>query len=269
MLEMLELTHYLGSEVRDAGKKHVGTLIDFAALLEDPYPIVSRIRVRVSRKSAVYLPSSIVDLDETGIRLRSGWKDDEVAYAGANSVHADELLLAEHILDAQIIDTDDKRVVRVGEVELEFDGDSLFVVGVEVGRAAILRRLGLRKLSSRVPRELVDWRDLHVVSGRGHALQLRTTAARMHRLGPSELAHLVSQLPLHHGADVLRAVDPKTAAGALGATHPDLRNRLIRELGPEEAPVTAHDAQAPSGAKASPIRRRFGKVLSVRRRAPS
>jgi hypothetical protein len=77
-------------------------------------------------------------------------------------------------------------------------------------------------------------------------------------------------LPLHQGAEVLRAVDPKIASGALGAAHPELRSRLIGELDADDAQVVSTDArQAHPETRASPIRRLFGRVLAVRRRAPS
>jgi hypothetical protein len=192
------------------------------------------------------------------------------ATSDPDGLHSDELLLAEHVLDTQIIDTNGKRVVRVGEIELAHEHDDLLVAGVEVGRAALARRLGLHRIAARISPEFLDWRDLHIASGRGHALQLRTPSARVHRLSASELEHVISRLPLGHAADVLRTVDPETAAGALGAVHPDLRSRLIGELDPKEPVVAqAGTRQARPATTPSPVKRWFGKVLSVRRRAPS
>jgi sporulation protein YlmC with PRC-barrel domain len=304
---MLELTEYLGADVIDADGVRIAKLIDLAARLDDPYPIVNRLKVKTPHRSVGYLPwTAVASLGDAGVQL-SVVAELEEAATGTDSLHADELLLAEHVLDTQIVDIHGKRVVRVGEVELALEGKDLLVVGVEVGRASLLRRLGLRRLSRRVQPELVDWRDLHVASGRGHTLQLRTTAARVHRLGASELGHLVSRLPLPRGADVLRTVRPEAAAGALGTAHPELGGRLVGELDPREAASILGEMHAEDAADAlrhmtaqqgaqvlaalpvqraeelrrlrarpaepvavpSPIRSRFRKVLSARRRAPS
>jgi sporulation protein YlmC with PRC-barrel domain len=305
---MLELTECLGVDVVDAHGARVGKLIDLAARLADPYPIVSRLRVRTARRSVRYVAWRMTaSFAATGAQLSVRTDELESADTGADSLCEDELLLAEHVLDTQIIDVKGKRVVRVGEVELAPEGENLLVVGVEVGRAAVLRRLGPGRFFGRAQSELVDWRDLHVASGRGHALQLHTTAARVHHLGASELALVVSRLPLTHGADVLRAVRPETAAGALGTAHPELRGRLIGELDPHEATsilgemhvadaagalrhMTAEQsarvlaalpmqhaeglrrllARPPEPvAEPTPVRGRFRRVLSARRRAPS
>jgi sporulation protein YlmC with PRC-barrel domain len=304
---MLELTDCLGADVVAADGMRIGKLIDLTARLEDPYPIVNRLRVRTAHRSVRYLAwTTVASLSGAGVQLSVVTEQDEAA-TGTDLLHPDELLLAEHVLDTQIVDVNGKRVVRVGEVELAPEEEDLLVVGVEVGRASLLRRLGLRRLSDRAQSELVDWRDLHVASGRGHALQLRTTAARVHRLGAGELADLVSRLPLARGADVLRTVRPEAAGGALGTTHPELGGRLVGELDPSEAAsilgemhtedvaqalrhMTAEQsgqvlaalpvqrekelrrllARPPEPVTApTPVRSRFRKVLSARRHAPS
>jgi sporulation protein YlmC with PRC-barrel domain len=305
---MLELTECLGTDVVDADGVRLGKLVDLAALLEHPYPMVSRLQVRTARRSVRYVPwRTVADLGVSGVQLTARAEELEGARAGADSLQTDELLLAEHVLDTQILDIGGKRVVRVGEVELAPEGNDLLVAGVEVGRASLFRRLGLRRYASRMQPELVDWRDLHIASGRGHALQLRTTGARVHHLGASELAQVVSRLPVAYGADVLRAVGPETAAEALGTAHPELGGRLVGELDPREAALIVAEMQAPNAtdalrhlpgeqseqvlaamptahsrtlrqllarparptARHSPVRDRFRKVLSARRRAPS
>jgi sporulation protein YlmC with PRC-barrel domain len=305
---LLELTECLGADVLDVDGARLGKLSDLAARLDDPYPIVDRLQVRIARRSLRYLSwKTVADFGDTGTRLTLRAEELEDAGREADSLGPDELLLAEHVLDTQIVDVEGKRVVRVGEVELAPEGENLLVAGVEVGRAALLRRLGLRRLSGRVEPEFVDWRDLHVASGRGHVLQLRTTAARVHHLGAPELAHLVSRMPITHGAEVLRTVRPQTAAAALGTAHPELGGRLVGELDPREAARILIEMNVDDAAQAlrhmteeqneralaalpeqraeelrrllarppeppatpTPVRSRFRKVLSARRRAPS
>jgi sporulation protein YlmC with PRC-barrel domain len=305
---VLELTECLGADVVDARGARVGKLIDLAARLDDPYPIVSRLRVRMAHRSVRYVEwATIASFTATVVELSVRAEELQSGDTGADSPRTDELLLAEHVLDTQIIDVKGKRVVRVGEVELASEGANLLVVGVEVGRAALVRRLGLRRFVGRIQSELVDWRDLHVASGRGHALQLRTAHARVHRLSASELAHLVSRMPLTSGADVLRTVRPRAAAGALDVAHPELGGRLVGELDPRQAAPILVEMPADRAANTvrhlkedqqervlaavptqhaeelrqilirppepvagpTPVRRRFRRILSARRRAPS
>jgi sporulation protein YlmC with PRC-barrel domain len=265
---MLRLTECLRTDVIDADGARLGRLVDLTARLDDPYPVVTRLKVKTPDRSSRYVPwRGVAKFGAGGTHLNARASELE---ATPHALHADELLLVEHVLDVQIVDTNGKRVVRVGEIELADEHGDLLVAGVEVGRAALARRLGLHRFAARLSPEILDWRDLHIASGRGHALQLRTPSARVHRLSASELEHVISRMPLSHAADVLRTVDPETAAGALGAVHPDLRSRLIGELDPKEPAVIQADmGEARPATTASPVRRWFGKVLSVRRRAPS
>jgi len=72
----------------------------------------------------------------------------------------DELLLCRHVLDGQVFDSVGKRRARVGDVDLDREDGLLRVVAVDVGVAPLLRRLGLRRISRRVPAEAVGWKDL-------------------------------------------------------------------------------------------------------------
>jgi Mg/Co/Ni transporter MgtE len=81
----------------------------------------------------------------------------------------------------------------------------------------------------------VDWKDLHVLSGRGHALQSAAPKAALHRLGPAALAELMARLPIQQGADLLGRIEPRPAARALSAAQPELGGRLVRELDPAAA----------------------------------
>jgi Mg/Co/Ni transporter MgtE len=75
--------------------------------------------------------------------------------------------------------------------------------------------------------QIVDWRDLHLTSPRGHAIQLATPGAGVRKLRPAELASLAAHLPAQRAAEVLRMVAPDTAAGAMSMSHPQLGVRLL------------------------------------------
>jgi Mg/Co/Ni transporter MgtE len=100
----------------------------------------------------------------------------------------------------------------------------------------VVRRLGPRRLARRLRPDALSWDAIHLASGRGHELQLSSPDATVHRLGPEELMQLVGRLPVERGAGVLRSVPASQAAGALGASRPELAAHLVRELGTANAP---------------------------------
>jgi CBS domain-containing protein len=246
---MLALTDLLGGAVRDAAGRRVGRLADLGVRLDGPAPLVATLHVRTARRAhATVVPWAGVATFEVGdIALGPA----AGAPAPADNGDGDgELRLARDVLDAQIYDTGGARVRRAGDVDLERRAGELRVVAVEVGWAALLRRLGLRRLAARRNTDSIGWADLHVVSGRGHGLMLASPAAAVHRLRRGDLARLVAELPPVRGADVLRTVGAHRAAGAISATRPGSGGRLLETLPPADAaPIVA--AMAPDDAVAA------------------
>ncbi len=228
---MLMLSDLIGLPVLDEDGARCGRLRDMAVRLQQPYPPVVGVRVRGGRRERVIPADRVASFDGEVLRLRGSWES-----VPESSLGRDEIWLARHVQDTQVVDVGGRRLVRVGDVALDDQDGALRLTGVEIGKGAVLRRLGLGRLARAVASELIDWRELHVASGRAHEIQLRTSAARVHRLTPSELEAVIARLPAHRAAQVVRAVKPKP---------------------PERAPVRR------------PRRRRYHRILSARRRAPS
>jgi sporulation protein YlmC with PRC-barrel domain len=180
----------------------VGRLVDLVVRLDTPDPRIVRMRVGRRRWVAEIETVFVRNLDVTPVVS-------DPARLEAPRLGDDELLLGRHVLDAQIVDLEGKRVTRVGDVTIELE--SLTVAGVTVGLSAVLRRLGLRRLAEHARTESVDWRDLHLTSRRGHMLLLDSPAAALHRARPDALSHLVAHLPHRHAHEVLTAVGAEKA----------------------------------------------------------
>jgi hypothetical protein len=107
---------------------------------------------------------------------------------------------------------------------------SLELVGVEVGIAGVLRRLGLHRLARRAREDAVAWTDLHLTSERGHDVQLATPRSAVHHLDARGLAVLVSRLDTESAAEVLAAKGPGVAADVVRASHPVVGERVLRAM---------------------------------------
>lgn len=195
------LSDLIGTTVIGPGGERIGRVGDLAASLAEEHPVVTHLGVR-----GRWYPWSAVETLEPQVRLREA--------AAVKAPRA--LLLGRHVLDSQIVDLEGKRVRRVGDVELAEDEGRLRLVAVDVGTAALARRLGLRGLARRLRSESLDWRALHVVSRPAHGLQLAAPAAAVHRLDEDELAALVEQLSPTHAEEVLAGVRHPPPAPARG-----------------------------------------------------
>lgn len=227
----LRLSDLVGTPVLGATGERLGRIGDLAVRLDAAFPAVGSVVVRPRRPGAAFAAS----IDRlTGIGERSAVLHGPVPAPG-EAASDERLLLVRDVLDVQVIDTATRRLARVGEVDLAWDESALRVIAIDVGWRAILRRLGLRRLARRASRDAIDWAGIHLASGPGHALQLASPSAVVHRLDPGDIAELLARLPVARGREVLETLADARAAAALGAVHPELAADLVEVLPPARA----------------------------------
>src|SRR5437868_7558693 len=83
--------------------------------------------------------------------------------------------------------------------------------------------------------QAVPWSDLHLMSRRGHQVQLETTHAVMHRLDPAELARLLDRLAPSAAGEVMHRATVDRAAAVLHAAPDDVGGRLLTSVSEERA----------------------------------
>lgn len=227
---MLRLTIETGQEVHTADARPLGRVLDLALRIDAAHPMVDMLAVGTRRITRLVAWHDVASFEHTVVHLRPGAAPVAVP-RGAVPLADDQLLLVRDVLDTQIVDVAGRRVQRVGDVLLaRTDDGHLEAVAVDVGVAPVLRRLGLRTRADRMREQAVDWRDLHLTSARGHAIQLSGTSAAVHRLDERELAHLIALLSTGHAAEVIATVPPARAAAALDASHPEVGARVALAL---------------------------------------
>jgi hypothetical protein len=237
---VLFLSRLIGCEVRvaEAGLgETIGRLIDLTVRLDGDHGPQLVERLLVGRRGAPpqLLPWSAV------ARLEAGRP---VLAAGATGTAVDamagnEILLARDVLDTQVVDVAGQRLARVADVVLALAGGAgrtgLEVVGVEVGFGAVLRRLGLRRVTPVRTEDVVAWSDLHLTSERGHTVQLAAARSAVHRLDARGLAALVSRVDTDSASEILAAKDPQAAAAVVAEAHPEIGERMLRAMLPSQA----------------------------------
>jgi sporulation protein YlmC with PRC-barrel domain len=190
---MLRLTVLIGRPVLDSSGDGLGKLEDLGVILDAEHPPVVAARARAGRGRD----------GPVGCRLARVTDGSLVVVEGAEP--AGELLwLRRHVLDAQVLDLDGNRIVRVGDVFLAEEGEGLALVAVEVGVAPVLRRLKLGWLARHTGDDVRDWRGLHLASAPGHVLQLASGAGPVHGLSAPELEAIADTLPSSRAHELRR-----------------------------------------------------------------
>jgi sporulation protein YlmC with PRC-barrel domain len=226
---VIRLSELLGRPV-SAGGERLGRVADLAVGPEHGHPAVTAVGIR-GPGADWFAWGAPATASETGVDL--GGRPAPTSHPAGPS----RLLLRRHVLDCQVVDMAGKRLLRVADVLLAEREAELRLVGVEVGAAPLLRRLGLGRLARQGTRELIDWEQIHLASAPGHVLQCAMPRAGIHRLSEKEVQELLEALPAPRAIEL---------AGAAGLEH---------------RPPPAIPARKRRGT-------RFGKVLRARRHAP-
>ena len=240
---VLFLSRLIGCEVSvaEAGLGGViGRLIDLTVRLDGDHgpQLVEHLVVGRRGTPPQLLPWSAVARLEAGRPVLAAGSTGTAADAMAGN----EILLARDVLDTQVVDVAGQRLARVADVVLALAGGAggagrtgLEVVGVEVGFGAVLRRLGLRRMTPARTEDVVAWSDLHLTSERGHTVQLAAARSAVHRLDARGLAALVSRVDTDSASEILAVKDPKAAAEVMAEAYPEIGERMLRAMLPSQA----------------------------------
>lgn len=229
---LISLAGVIGRPVRNQAGLDIGPVVDVVARwADDPYPPVTGVVVRVGRRRAFVSAAKIAVFGQTEIRLQSARLDlrDFERRDG-------EVLLGRDVLDHQLVDVDGVQVIRAADLYLAAVAGGVRLVGVDVGMASLLRRLGPAKYRARpTPDRVIDWAAIEPFGTHVSTVRLRTAHRRLQRLRPGELADLLEDLGREGRQELLASLDAETAADALEEMDAGELETLLREADPDRA----------------------------------
>ncbi len=156
------------------------------------------------------------------------------------------LRLRRDVLDQQIVDVYDYRVVRVSDIRLAECGQTYCVVGVDASLRATLRRLGpfsqtvealARRLGRPLRAQLIAWDDVQTLEpGQTPGpLRLKVPHDKLAQLHPADIADIVEQLHPRDRAEIFQTLELETAADALEEMQPDVQREILEQLDDRQA----------------------------------
>ena len=261
---MFYLSKLLGHTVRDAEGKPAGTLQDVVVSTRQKYPRVTTLVLKRGNRRLGVPWDDVASLEESGVLLR--------VTASALSDHtpqANELLLSGQVLDRQIVDTDGRKMIRVNDIQLARSGDAVRVVAVDVSSGAILRRIGLARVTTRLSKNpkprLIDWSSVDLQASDAEAVRLSVPRRDLSLLHPADIAEIAHELTPEERAAVFEALDDEVAADTLEEMHPTLQASLLRELPDEKAADLLDDVSPDDAADllADLPKRRVSRLLAL------
>jgi CBS domain-containing protein len=152
------------------------------------------------------------------------------------------------VLDQQIIDVNNRKVVRVNDVDFDIeptDGHSeLRIVAVNVGLAAAVRRLlqgtmskhRIRLITNALSNRTIQWEFVNLIeSDPARRVKLRISYDRLAELHPADIADILEDLSYKEQKALIESLDEETAAHALSEIPTKMQADLLESISTEKA----------------------------------
>ena len=231
---MFYLSKLIGQTVRDVEGRPAGTLQDVVVSLKLKYPRVTALVIKRGNRRLAAPWSSVSSLEETGSMLSVA-----TATLAERELGDKEVLLSGQVLDKQLVDTEGRKVIRVNDIQLARSGDYLRVVAVDVSSGALLRRIGLAKVTNRLSKKskphLIDWLNVDLPASDARAVHLTVPRTELSLLHPADIAEIANELTPEERVAVFEELADEVAADAVGEMHPSVQASLLTGLPDEKA----------------------------------
>lgn len=248
---MAFLSQLIGNPVTDLDGAQVGVLQDLVATTrpEISHPVVVAIVIRHKKCEMVVPFSDITVLFARGIPLNVR-RDQLHAYTPGER----DIFLVQDVMDKQIIDTDDVRVVRVNDIELVQINGSIFASNVDIGTMGILRRIGLagiaqgtmKLLKREVRPSYISWDDVELFS-REQFMRLRVPGGKLADLHPADIANILADMNRSQSSELLDTLDLEQLADTLEEVEEDFQVSLVENM-PDEKVADVLEEMSPDEA---------------------
>ncbi|HJR82099.1 MAG TPA: CBS domain-containing protein [Anaerolineales bacterium] len=135
------------------------------------------------------------------------------------------------ILDALILDLQNRRATRANDLWLDEKNGQLRLSAADTSGRAILRRLVRGTFDERHRSSLYDWKYIEFLRGDPQAVEAGAPYhRRIVRLPSGEIAHLTAAIPYLHAAELLSLLPVQLAADTLEVMSPERQLQVFDEL---------------------------------------
>jgi magnesium transporter len=238
------LSQLLGKPILDLDGERIGLITEAVVTPSEPVPLVAAFHVR-TEDGALFLPYSslVIDAESRHFLLRAPLNTVQLYMPQVN-----DFSLVRDVLDKQIVDVHDFRVVRVNDIRLAplHGGENLGVIGVDTGFRGLLRRLGLESALESMNKlfrlriashHFIPWNDVESLPthNAGEPIKLKVSHEKLATLHPADIGHILNQMTPADRNEVLKTLDVETAADALAEAEEDVQVDALRTMDEERA----------------------------------
>jgi magnesium transporter len=243
----LNFSSLLGKDVLDCDRKFIGKLWDISAKTSEVYPKSDELIISkgfIKRYYASVPFSNVLEIDgEVILNIKS----DEVKFHASAKEY--EFLLRRDILDQQVVDTYNHKVIRVNDIHLLRIDHELMVAHVDIGLRGLVRRLGWEKaidltLKFINPKanylkkdDIVSWKYIQpvAINSSGMTMKLSVSQKQLLSIPAADLGEIMQDLNFNQRMALFRALDIKTKARIFENLEFNDQKAILEELDKKEA----------------------------------
>lgn len=227
-----------GRPVEDSAGKTIGRLADIVVTPMEGFPPVTGVIIDLDGGGQSVIPwEQVMEVEE--MFTLTVTRDNVQAY----EIQEHDLLLKKDVLDKQIVDVHDYRVVRVNDVRLAPLRGKLFLMGVDTGFRGLLRRMGVDHIADAVGRifrwrphtHIIAWDDVETFERHGGRIKLKVPVERLSKLHPADIARIINEMDPAQRTEVIGALDVETAADTLAEADDEVQVSIIENMEDERA----------------------------------
>ncbi|HEY3330006.1 MAG TPA: CBS domain-containing protein [Capsulimonadaceae bacterium] len=240
---MKYLTQLIGKPVVHPDGERLGKITEAVVSPDDPLPTVSAYQIK-TEDGGTFLPASAIEINFDGRENKLRVPFTKIA---PYQINENDFSLVRDVLDKQIVDVHDYRVVRANDIFLQSLPDGrLGLVGVDAGIHGLMRRLGLENAMRAVAKffkhefsdeNLIPWADVESIPHHngGEPLKLKVPYDKLSKLHPADIADILEQMEPSDRKRMLESLDVEIAADVLAEADDDVQLSALQHLDEERA----------------------------------
>ncbi len=257
----LALSDLLGLTVYDFDSARLGRVREVALVPQDDPTRIAALIVRTPQGDRI-VGTDLLRTVNGGVHTTAR-SENLPKYSSGEGM----LLLERDLLDQQIIDVHGRKVVRVNDIELSLERESvvglhLRIAYVDAGARGAVRRLlkgmlprhALSNWLARIPARNIPWEFVNLIeTDPARRVRLKISSERVARLHPADIADIIEELSpaerdaVFQGLDeevaaqALEEIDPKLQVSILNAMESDRAADIVEEMNPDAAADLLND----------------------------
>ncbi len=244
----LYFSEIIGMDIIDAKGNWIGALHDIAMNPQgDIYPKATGLVLRRGFYPKGYAFVAWEDISYIEDEVRLKLIDERVSFQP--EAPKCDFTLRRDILDQQVVDTDDQRVVRVNDIHLLRVENQLYAAHVDVGLRALVRRLEwtvivdgiVRLINAKSPylthEELIPWKNTQVLPSLGRkksVLKLDVARNKLSAIPPAAMAEIMQDLDIYARLSLFKSLDGSTQNKVFTDLSLAFKQELIDQLDQQE-----------------------------------